>query len=135
LSELLSEFADRAACDFQDSAHVLLQQQGSWPLPFIADGNAEVFSVIRVQVSFVHETARQMTDIRHPVRSQSLNEMVGELFLTREMPEPPKESFFRGLFGGGSRPLDREELCESKTVQLQIAINFFWETSFKMVSF
>ncbi|XP_059478656.1 syntaxin-binding protein 5 isoform X3 [Neocloeon triangulifer] len=41
---------------------------------------------------------------------QSLNEMVGELFLTREMPEPPKESFFRGLFGGGSRPLDREEL-------------------------
>ncbi|CAB3362640.1 Hypothetical predicted protein [Cloeon dipterum] len=41
---------------------------------------------------------------------QSLNEMVGEMFLTREMPEPPKESFFRGLFGGGSRPLDREEL-------------------------
>jgi syntaxin-binding protein 5 len=44
--------------------------------------------------------------------SQSLSEMVGELFLAREMPEPPKESFFRGLFGGGSRPLDREELCE-----------------------
>ncbi|XP_063381589.1 syntaxin-binding protein 5 isoform X4 [Cydia fagiglandana] len=40
----------------------------------------------------------------------SLNEMLGELFLPRDMPEPPKESFFRGLFGGGSRPLDREEL-------------------------
>ncbi|GBP86141.1 Syntaxin-binding protein 5-like [Eumeta japonica] len=40
-----------------------------------------------------------------------LNEMLGELFLPREMPEPPKESFFRGLFGGGgARPLDREEL-------------------------
>ncbi|XP_061713961.1 syntaxin-binding protein 5 isoform X2 [Cydia pomonella] len=40
----------------------------------------------------------------------SLNEMLGELFLPRDMPEPPKESFFKGLFGGGSRPLDREEL-------------------------
>lgn len=44
--------------------------------------------------------------------SQQLNEMLGELFLPRDMPEPPKESFFRGLFGGGSRPLDREELCK-----------------------
>lgn len=44
--------------------------------------------------------------------SQQLTEMIGELFLPRDMPEPPKESFFRGLFGGGSRPLDREELCE-----------------------
>ncbi|XP_061378647.1 syntaxin-binding protein 5 isoform X5 [Danaus plexippus] len=41
---------------------------------------------------------------------QQLNEMIGELFLPRDMPEAPKESFFRGLFGGGSRPLDREEL-------------------------
>jgi hypothetical protein len=42
--------------------------------------------------------------------------MVGELFLTKDMPEPPKESFFRGLFGGGARPLDREELCEYRVV-------------------
>ncbi|CAF4849147.1 unnamed protein product [Pieris macdunnoughi] len=41
---------------------------------------------------------------------QQLTEMMGELFLPRDMPEPPKESFFRGLFGGGIRPLDREEL-------------------------
>ncbi|XP_066993628.2 syntaxin-binding protein 5 isoform X1 [Anabrus simplex] len=40
----------------------------------------------------------------------SLQEMVGELFLPHDMPEPPKESFFKGLFGGGSRSLDREEL-------------------------
>ncbi|KAL1131219.1 hypothetical protein AAG570_010837 [Ranatra chinensis] len=40
----------------------------------------------------------------------SLSEMVGELFLPHDMPEPPKESFFKGLFGGGSRSLDREEL-------------------------
>jgi hypothetical protein len=44
--------------------------------------------------------------------SMSLAEMVGELFLPHDMPEPPKESFFKGLFGGGIRSLDREELCE-----------------------
>lgn len=47
--------------------------------------------------------------------SQQLNEMLGELFLPRDMPEPPKESFFRGLFGGGSRPFDREELCKYRS--------------------
>uniref|UniRef100_A0A1B6C6I5 V-SNARE coiled-coil homology domain-containing protein n=1 Tax=Clastoptera arizonana TaxID=38151 RepID=A0A1B6C6I5_9HEMI len=40
----------------------------------------------------------------------SLAEMVGDLFLPHDMPEPPKESFFKGLFGGGARNLDREEL-------------------------
>lgn len=39
-----------------------------------------------------------------------LTEMMGDLFIARDMPEPPKESFFKGLFGGGSRSLDREEL-------------------------
>lgn len=38
--------------------------------------------------------------------------MLGELYLTCEMPEQPKESFFKGLFGGGTRSIDREELCE-----------------------
>ncbi|KAI5726405.1 hypothetical protein M8J76_002114 [Diaphorina citri] len=42
--------------------------------------------------------------------SLSLAEMVGELFLPHEMPELPKQSFFQGLFGGGVRQLDREEL-------------------------
>lgn len=41
-----------------------------------------------------------------------MNEMIGELFSPVDMPEPPKESFFKGLFGGGSRILDREELCK-----------------------
>ncbi|XP_050443126.1 syntaxin-binding protein 5 isoform X2 [Adelges cooleyi] len=41
---------------------------------------------------------------------QSLPEMMGELFQPHEMPEPPKQSFFIGLFGGGSRSIDREEL-------------------------
>ncbi|XP_018328201.1 syntaxin-binding protein 5-like [Agrilus planipennis] len=36
--------------------------------------------------------------------------MLGDLFIPMEMPEPPKESFFKGLFGGGIRSLDREEL-------------------------
>lgn len=39
--------------------------------------------------------------------------MLGDLFLPTEMPEAPKESFFKGLFGGGVRSLDREELCKS----------------------
>ncbi|XP_055709029.1 syntaxin-binding protein 5 isoform X6 [Phlebotomus papatasi] len=41
---------------------------------------------------------------------QFTNEMMCELFQAHDMPEPPKESFFKGLFGGGSRSLDREEL-------------------------
>ncbi len=38
---------------------------------------------------------------------------MGDLFLPCEMPEPPKEGFFKGLFGGGVRPLDRDELCNN----------------------
>lgn len=39
--------------------------------------------------------------------------MIAELFLPHHMmPEQPKESFFKGLFGGGVRSLDREELCK-----------------------
>lgn len=41
--------------------------------------------------------------------------MMGELFLALDMPEPPKESFFKGLFGGGVRSLDREELFGEAT--------------------
>lgn len=44
--------------------------------------------------------------------SSNLTEMMGELFLTTEMPEAPKESFFKSVFGGGVRSLDRDELCE-----------------------
>lgn len=38
--------------------------------------------------------------------------MMGDLFSALDMPEQPKESFFRGWFGGGARNLDREELCK-----------------------
>jgi syntaxin-binding protein 5 len=44
--------------------------------------------------------------------SAELTEMMGDLFIGHDMPGPPKESFFKGLFGGGSRSLDREELCK-----------------------
>lgn len=37
---------------------------------------------------------------------------MGELFVAHEMPEPPKENFFKGLFGVGRQTLDREELCK-----------------------
>ncbi|CAN7989536.1 unnamed protein product [Ixodes hexagonus] len=40
----------------------------------------------------------------------NLQEMLGTIFLNKEMPEAPKQSFFRGLFGGGPSVLDREEL-------------------------
>uniref|UniRef100_A0AAG5DKZ1 V-SNARE coiled-coil homology domain-containing protein n=1 Tax=Anopheles atroparvus TaxID=41427 RepID=A0AAG5DKZ1_ANOAO len=42
--------------------------------------------------------------------SHQYNNMLGELYVPHEMPEAPKESFFKGLFGGGTRNLDREEL-------------------------
>lgn len=46
----------------------------------------------------------------------TLTELIGELFIACEMPEPPKAGFFQGLFGGGVRSLDREELFgESST--------------------
>lgn len=50
--------------------------------------------------------------------SAGLNEIVGELFLPHDMPEPPKASFFQGLFGGGVRQLDREELCKLNFILL-----------------
>uniref|UniRef100_A0A131XYK7 Syntaxin-binding protein 5-like n=1 Tax=Ixodes ricinus TaxID=34613 RepID=A0A131XYK7_IXORI len=40
----------------------------------------------------------------------NLQEMLGTIFLNKEMPEAPKQSFFKGLFGGGPSLLDREEL-------------------------
>ena len=36
----------------------------------------------------------------------------GSPFVSKEMPEPPKQGFFKGLFSGGPSLLDREELCE-----------------------
>ncbi|XP_043200839.1 syntaxin-binding protein 5-like isoform X4 [Amphibalanus amphitrite] len=39
-----------------------------------------------------------------------LQDMVGELFLACDMPELPQQGFLKGLFGGGVRSLDREEL-------------------------
>ena len=41
-----------------------------------------------------------------------MDTMLGDLFLEREMPERPKEGFFTGLFGGGPKSFDREELCK-----------------------
>jgi hypothetical protein len=38
--------------------------------------------------------------------------MVPDLFMPQGMPTVPKESFLKGFFGGGTRSLDREELCE-----------------------
>ncbi|EDW05886.2 syntaxin-binding protein 5 isoform X1 [Drosophila mojavensis] len=41
---------------------------------------------------------------------QFILEMMGDLYTVHEMPEQPKEGFFKGLFGGGAKLLDREEL-------------------------
>lgn len=56
------------------------------------------------------------------VSSGELTEMMGDLFTGHDMPEPPKESFFKGLFGGGSRSLDREELCKFNFVICYLCI-------------
>lgn len=42
--------------------------------------------------------------------SENLHDMLGDLFLPVETPEAPSRGFFKGLFGGGSSSLDREEL-------------------------
>ncbi|XP_046440783.1 syntaxin-binding protein 5-like isoform X4 [Daphnia pulex] len=47
--------------------------------------------------------------------ASTLGDLMGEMFMPCEMPEPPKEGFFKGLFGGGVRPLDREELFGEST--------------------
>jgi hypothetical protein len=52
--------------------------------------------------------------------------MMGELFVQQEMPEPPKVSFFKGLFGGGSQSLDREELCKIYITITVWAKNLFY---------
>lgn len=63
----------------------------------------------------------------------TLGDLMGEMFMPCEMPEPPKEGFFKGLFGGGVRPLDREELCKS---QMKFILVFHLKViSFLSVSF
>lgn len=46
------------------------------------------------------------------ISSESLNEMLGDLFLATETPEAPRQSFFKNLFTGGPSTLDREDLCK-----------------------
>uniref|UniRef100_A0A1B0CY24 V-SNARE coiled-coil homology domain-containing protein n=1 Tax=Lutzomyia longipalpis TaxID=7200 RepID=A0A1B0CY24_LUTLO len=49
------------------------------------------------------------TELQKFTFTQFTNEMMCELFQAHDMPEQPKESFFKGLFGGGSRSLDLGE--------------------------
>ncbi|XP_071113154.1 syntaxin-binding protein 5-like isoform X4 [Haliotis cracherodii] len=42
--------------------------------------------------------------------SETLNDMLGDLFLACETPDAPKQGFFKNLFSGGPSTLDREEL-------------------------
>ncbi|XP_032832668.1 syntaxin-binding protein 5-like isoform X2 [Petromyzon marinus] len=41
---------------------------------------------------------------------ESLQDMLGELFIPVQTPEAPNKGFFKGFFGGNSPSLDREEL-------------------------
>uniref|UniRef100_S4RZ55 V-SNARE coiled-coil homology domain-containing protein n=1 Tax=Petromyzon marinus TaxID=7757 RepID=S4RZ55_PETMA len=45
---------------------------------------------------------------------ESLQDMLGELFIPVQTPEAPNKGFFKGFFGGNSPSLDREELCRNK---------------------
>ena len=38
------------------------------------------------------------------------------------MQEPPKQGFFKGFFGGGAKPLDREELFGGSNASSTIAV-------------
>lgn len=46
------------------------------------------------------------------LHSRDMSELVGEIFLPRDMPEPPKQSLIKSLLGGGMKSVDREELCK-----------------------
>lgn len=48
--------------------------------------------------------------------SKFILEMLGELYKSHEMPEQPKDSFLKGLFGGGAKSLNREELCKCNLI-------------------
>ena len=48
--------------------------------------------------------------------SENLKEAVGDLFLPCNMPEAPKQNFFKNLFTGPQAVVDREELCELLTL-------------------
>ena len=39
-----------------------------------------------------------------------------------EMQEPPKQGFFKGFFGGGAKPFDREELFGGSSASSTIAV-------------
>ena len=42
---------------------------------------------------------------------EKMHDMVGAVFVaSKVVPEPPKQSFLKGLFGGAPSPLDKEEL-------------------------
>lgn len=49
-----------------------------------------------------------------------LQEMLGELFTPVETPEAPNRGFFKGLFGGGSQSLDREDLCKQRPTRAEM---------------
>jgi hypothetical protein len=49
--------------------------------------------------------------------------MLGELFLPRDMPEAPKQGFFKNLFNIGSAAVNREELCKSRHILYIVQIN------------
>ena len=38
------------------------------------------------------------------------------------MPEPPKQSFFKGFFGGGAKQLDRNELFGESKASSSMAV-------------
>jgi len=55
--------------------------------------------------------------------TKALYESFGDFYQEgMEMPEPPKQGFFKGFFGGGAKPLDREELFGGSNASSTIAV-------------
>jgi len=55
--------------------------------------------------------------------TKALYESFGDFYQEGiEMPEPPKQGFFKGFFGGGAKPLDREELFGGSNASSTIAV-------------
>uniref|UniRef100_A0A182TVS3 V-SNARE coiled-coil homology domain-containing protein n=1 Tax=Anopheles melas TaxID=34690 RepID=A0A182TVS3_9DIPT len=90
--------------DFIVKAEIISMKDSVCLICYASNGHLMVFTLPSLkpllEVDFL-----PLADLSH-----QYNNMLGDLYVPHEMPEAPKESFFKGLFGGGMRNLDREEL-------------------------
>ncbi|KAH8338019.1 hypothetical protein KR059_003021 [Drosophila kikkawai] len=119
--------------DFAVKAETITMKDGSCLATYLSNGHLMVHSLPSLKLlldtdflplmdlSFQTKCKQGIVDpmlsiwgqqiiVHEDTTHQFILEMMGELYTVQEMPEQPKEGFFKGLFGGGAKLLDREEL-------------------------